>query len=77
MYILKLINKPLSDADIARILGNDVKIVKYSELRHLQDIDDLLTNDKDYCIILYEDAPDRGHWTALCKYDGLYEHFDS
>ncbi len=61
MYILKLIDKPLSDADIARILGNDVKIIKYSELRHLRDIDDLLTNDKDCCIILYEDAPDRGH----------------
>ena len=77
MYILKLINKPLSDADLAKILGSDVKIIKYSELRHLRDIDDLLTNEKDCCIILYEDAPDRGHWTALCKYDGLYEHFDS
>ena len=37
----------------------------------------MLTQDKDYCIILYEDAPNRGHWTALLKYGGLYEHFDS
>ena len=37
----------------------------------------MLSNDKDYCIILYEDAPNRGHWTKLLKYDGLYEHFDS
>ena len=32
MYISKLINKTLSDADIAKILGSDVKIIKYSEL---------------------------------------------
>ncbi len=32
---------------------------------------------KDYCIILYEDRPNRGHWTALLKHNGLYEHFDS
>ncbi len=24
-----------------------------------------------------EDKPDRGHWAALFKYNGLYEHFDS
>jgi hypothetical protein len=77
MDALKLINKALSDEDIQRILGGDAKIIKYSELGHLYDIDQLLTNDKDYCIILYEDAPNRGHWTALLKYNGLYEHFDS
>ena len=31
----------------------------------------------DYCIILYEDRPDKGHWAALSKYNGVYEHFDS
>ena len=77
MDVLRLVNKALSDADIQRILGGDAKIIKYSELGHLYDIDQLLTNDKDYCIILYEDAPNRGHWTALLKYNGLYEHFDS
>ncbi|MFM7984704.1 MAG: hypothetical protein ACKPKO_35815, partial [Candidatus Fonsibacter sp.] len=28
-------------------------------------------------IVLYEDRPDRGHWTALSKYAVIYEHFDS
>ena len=37
----------------------------------------MLPNEKDYCIILYEERPNRGHWTALLKYNGLYEHFDS
>ena len=76
MDVLRLINKALSDEDIQRILGGDAKIIKNSKLSHLYDIDQLLPGDKDYCIILYEDSPNRGHWTALLKYNGLYEHFD-
>ena len=76
MDVLRLVNKALSDEDIQRILGG-VKFMKYSKLGHLYDIDQLLTQDKGYCIILYEDAPNKGHWTALLKHGGLYEHFDS
>ena len=60
MDVIKLINKALSDDDIGTILGADAKIIRYSELRHIDDLDDLLTHDMDYCIILYEDRPDRG-----------------
>lgn len=77
MEVLKMIHKALSDDDIRRILGRDVKILKYSDLDEFQDLDELLPNPLDYCIILYEDRPDRGHWTALLKYKGLFEHFDS
>ena len=76
MYITKLINKALSDADLQRILGDDTKIIKYSELSHLNDLDELLPKDKDYCVVLYEERLDLGHWTALSKYDGVFEHFD-
>ena len=37
----------------------------------------MLPDETDYYIILYEDKQNRGHWTALLKYNGLYEHFDS
>ena len=60
MDVVRLVNKALSDEDIQRILGGDAKIIEYSELGHPYDIDQLLTNGKDYCIILYEDAPNRG-----------------
>ena len=76
MYITKLINKALSDADLQRILGDDTKIIKYSELSHLNDLDELLPKDKDYCVVLYEERLDSGHWTALSKYDGVFEYFD-
>ena len=37
----------------------------------------MLPEEKYDCISLYEDSPNRGHWTALLQYGGLYEHFDS
>jgi hypothetical protein len=61
---------------IQRILGGDAEIIKYSGLVKFYDIDQLMPGENDYCIILYEDKPKRGHWTALVKYSGLYEHVD-
>ena len=77
MDVIKLINKALSDEDIGTILGAKTKIIRYSELRHIDDLDDLVSKDMDYCIIRYEDRPGRGNWTALSKYNSIYEHFDS
>ncbi len=68
--MVRLINKTLPHADILRILGDDDKILKCAELGNLCDIDQLLPGGKDDCIILYEDKPNTGHWTALSKYDG-------
>jgi len=76
MDVIKLINKALSDEDIGTILGTDANIIIYSELRHIDNLDELLTKELDYCIVLYEDRP-RGHWTASSRYNGIYEDFDS
>ena len=46
MDAVRLVNKALSDADIQRILGGDTKIIKYSELAHLYDIDQLLPGER-------------------------------
>ena len=67
MDVIKLINTALSHADIGTVLGADAKIIRYSELRHIDNLDDLLTKEIDYCIILYEYRPDRGHWAALSR----------
>ena len=53
-YLLKLVHKPLSDDDLRRVLGDDLKIIKYSDLDNYNDLDELLPNTVDYCIILYE-----------------------
>ena len=54
MDVIKLIHKALSDEDIGTILGADANIIRYSEPSHISDLDELLTKDLDYCIILYE-----------------------
>ena len=66
----------LSDTDIRQIIGNDAKILKYSELSKHSTIDDLLTKPKDHCIILYELEEDSGHWVCLLKYDNKIEFMD-
>ncbi len=48
MDVVRLINKALSDADIQRILGSDAKVIKYSELGNLYDIDQLLPHEREY-----------------------------
>ena len=52
--IRRLNRKPLSDADLRRILGNDTKILKYAELASVPALTHLLPKPTDYCIILYE-----------------------
>ena len=77
MDVIRFVHKAVSDDDIGAIRGADAKIVRYSELRHIDGLDDLLTKNMDYCIILYEDRPDKGHGAALSKYSGKSEHFHS
>ena len=77
MRVMKLLHRPLSDDDLRKLLGSDLKIVQYGDLSEIQELNDLLSKPLDYCIILYEEVPDTGHWTGLLKYDDRYEHFDS
>ena len=76
MDIIKLVHKALSDSDIRAILGENTKIIKYSELSNYRDLDDLLPNLLDYIIILYEHSPNEGHWVGLLKYNNIFEFFD-
>ena len=80
-YILKLINKSLSDEDLKHILGTDLKIVKYADLVKYNSIDEILTNERDYAILLYVDNETStsitGHWVAIARNKDLYMFFDS
>ena len=52
MSIIKLVHRALSNSDIRRILGHDTKIIKYSELAHFDNVNQLRPKPVDYCIIL-------------------------
>ena len=61
----EIISKALSDADILHALDNDVNIVKYSELRNMKNIDDLLKYDR--AVILFELKKNNGHWCSVIR----------
>jgi hypothetical protein len=75
----EVIADPLDDSEIRHYLPK-AKIIKYSELSKYKAITQLLKNEIDYCIILYEDSPNQGHWCALLRYNegknGTIEFFD-
>ena len=76
----KLIKKPLSDADIKRILGRATKLITYPDLAKYTDINQLLPAPNDFVVILIVEDETQdvisGHWTAVLKYDNLFEFFD-
>ena len=61
--------QPMDDIDIRDNLGQSVKILKYTDLSKYRSITDLLPSKKDYAIILYLDAPNKGHWTCVLRDD--------
>jgi hypothetical protein len=42
MSVMKLIHRPLSDEDLRKLLGSDLRILKYSELAEVRDLNELL-----------------------------------
>ena len=68
-----LIEYPLSDDDIRRVLGNDIEILTYPELERKQSIDECFDR-KGRCIILFlTESETSGHWCCMMKHkDGIY-----
>lgn len=58
---------PMGDDNIRKYLPN-AKILKYSELADIQDITQLLPQPKSYFFLLYEHAPNSGHWCSVNRY---------
>lgn len=59
------IDYSLSDDDIRKFFNGKIKVVKYSEIKHMKDIKELL-EPYQRCIILFEiNGLNNGHWTLL------------
>ena len=75
----KLLFVPLTNFDLERYIGKN-KIVKFSDIDEMQNIDQLLPNPKDFRIILFQTTSDSsGHWICICRDDAKKEYvfFDS
>jgi len=75
----EVIADPLDDSEIRKYLP-DAKIIKYNQLSRYNMLTQLLPQETDYVIILYEDSPNSGHWVCLLRYNkgpkGTFEFFD-
>ena len=61
--------KMISDSDFDRYFSDaHQKLLKYSELANIHNIDELLPEDEDYRIILTESQRNSGHWCVILKY---------
>jgi hypothetical protein len=70
------IEEPMDDQDIRSYFPN-AKVMRYSGLARLSDIEQLLPTDKSYVFLLYEQTPGSGHWVALMRYGKTIEFFCS
>jgi hypothetical protein len=69
----------ISNVEFKKMLGNSVnsKILKYPDLENINDLSEILTEPKDYRIILILTQGNSGHWTCITKNNGNYVWFDS
>jgi len=71
----------VSSDDLKKMLGDDLKIINFNQLKDYNDIYELLPKKKDYCVIFYTDDYKNGcmvgHWTCLLRYYDYFEFFDS
>jgi hypothetical protein len=77
MSIKKVHQYPLGDDDIRKMLGNDIKIWNYPQLKKLSNAEELF-DEKGRAILLFPSfSPTSGHWTCLINKPDHIEFFDS
>jgi hypothetical protein len=77
-YVLSIMEKiPMEDGDIKNILGNNQPILLYSDLNKYSDITEILQKKNSSIIILYEQAPNIGHWCCIKRINNDIYYFNS
>jgi len=72
--ISSLLNKPIADTDILKVI--DTNVLRYSKLKNVNNIDDILKNDS-VVILIENDKSDVGHWVCIVKRNNTLSFFDS
>jgi hypothetical protein len=68
----------ISDSDFEKYFSDaNQKILKYSQLENINDINELLPDENDYRVILTENKKNSGHWCAITRDKDVYTWFDS
>ncbi len=68
--------KALSSSDIMKLLNGRTRVIKYSDLAKIDDINQLLFG-YDSCVILILSKENYGHWVCITRNGNILEFFDS
>lgn len=73
----KIEDYSLNEKNIKKILGKNIKIIEYSQLKYINNIDDIF-DDEGRCILFFATESNTiGHWECLIKQDNRILFFDS
>ena len=76
--IKQLVKESISNYDMHEFVPyTKGKIIEYNELEELNDIEELLTHDGDFRVILIEYTDNDGHWILVSRYGDTIELFNS
>lgn len=75
-FLKESIAKPLSDSDLRKLIEGHAKVVLYSNLKGYSSLNELLNCPGQSIFLLYQQAPNYGHWTCLFKQGNRIEFFD-
>lgn len=71
----------ISSDDLKNLIGEDLRIIKFQDLKNYSSLYQLLPKVKDYVVIFFTDDKKNniniGHWTCLLRYKNKFEFFDS
>jgi hypothetical protein len=68
----------IASTDFHKMLGDGVKVIKYSDIESCTDINQVIPESRGYRIILIETKQNTGHYVCLLKYNNRqFEYFDS
>lgn len=67
---------PLSDGDIRRLLGGNIKILTYPQLKGLRSINQAFDDQGRGIVLFLVNGPTSGHWCCLIKRADSIEFFD-
>ena len=66
----------LSDGDLRQLLGDDIKIFTYPQLKHIRDANELFDR-RGRCIVLFlTESENSGHWVCMLRKKKGIEYFD-
>jgi hypothetical protein len=66
----------LSDTDIRKILGNDIKIIPYNDLNEINNINELFDSKGRSMILFLTENEHTGHWICMIKRGNKIDFFD-